>query len=239
MGAQHAVCAIFAAFAHVPLLEACCGADMPVASTPPASFTLSQSVANATVEGGAGGAAGGGGARASAQVCAPLSRLHHHGTSAGRVHSKRSACSGAHSLGPMCQRGVCQAHVDFVFGTLPAAQAEQLRSRGAFGASEAAPAQRAAMLEDGLQLLLQLVACAPRPPGTQHEQAEMRSELLHLLVLKPRTFSELAEAAGCNDDFPPSPAQLQEAIGAVAVVQPGSSPTLYMLREGGIFDYNV
>ena len=33
----------------------------------------------------------------------------------------------------MCCRRARQAHVDFVFGTLPAAQAEQLRSRGAFG----------------------------------------------------------------------------------------------------------
>lgn len=66
----------------------------------------------------------------------------------------------------------------------------------------------------------------------------MRSELVHILILKPRTFSELAEAAGTAEDGASSPAQLYASIRAVAVEQPGSSPILFALREGIIFEYS-
>ena len=91
-------------------------------------------------------------------------------------------------------------------------------------------AQRGAMVEEALRFLLQLVVHTPRPPGPQAALLELRSELLHLLLIKPRTHSHLTDAV-CADDEPPTPEQLEAALAPIAALQPGS-PALWTLRPG-------
>ena len=91
--------------------------------------------------------------------------------------------------------------------------------------------QRGTLLEDCLHTLLMLLAHLPRPAGREHQLAAIRSTMTHLLLLKPRTFSELADAAIGIEEESPSMQLLQEAIEEVSVQQPGGSGGLYSLRE--------
>ena len=101
---------------------------------------------------------------------------------------------------------------------------------------EASAAQRASMLEDCLHLLLQTVTFAPPPAGEAHQLSALHRKLMHLLMVKPRTYSELADGAALSEEGVGTE-QFQAAINAVAVKQSSSSPTLYVLREQLLHDY--
>lgn len=95
--------------------------------------------------------------------------------------------------------------------------------------------QRGRMLCGALRLVLQLISHPPMPPGAEREADAMRTQLAHLLLLRPRQHSELASSLRSFDDESPPPQAVQAAIDAVAVRQPATlrdAADAYALRPG-------
>ena len=102
--------------------------------------------------------------------------------------------------------------------------------------------QRTILLEECLHLLLQLAAHPPRPAGIEHERDAIRAALTHMLLLKPRSFSELSNASvpSLSDDELPDSDLFQAILDEVATAHPAPTGQLYSLREGlAVRDYSL
>jgi len=91
------------------------------------------------------------------------------------------------------------------------------------------------MLCAAVRLVVQLLTHLPMPPGAEYEAGAMRSQLAHLLLMRPRTHSELTSSLRSFDDELAPAEEIQAVIDSVAVRQPATArgaADLYVLKEG-------
>ena len=113
--------------------------------------------------------------------------------------------------------------------------AARYEQRGATGASLDAR-QRSSMLEDALHTILKLAAHPPYPVGAEPFASAVEAAVIHALLVRPRTYSELAEASMQADDEPVDDSVLRAALSRVAVTSTaeghsGGAAGVYVLRD--------
>ncbi|CAK4081216.1 unnamed protein product [Aphanomyces euteiches] len=118
---------------------------------------------------------------------------------------------------------------------------------GASSASAAAelyePEQELQMVEEMLRLLIVLATNVPSSTGTAYEDEFLREELLHQLLVRPSTFSELSDNVSLplgGQDLAAPIARLEPLLAQVASFQPpvGLEPGKYTIQTACIEQCN-